>query len=40
VVKVILLLQRKVEKAAVTIERISESSPEAATLNAVVEPNA
>lgn len=38
-----LALQRKVEKAAVTIERVDESSPEAAALNAantVVEPNA
>ena len=38
-----LALQRKVEKAAVTIERVDESSPEAAALNAantVVEPSA
>jgi hypothetical protein len=38
-----LALQRKVEKAAVTIERVDESSPEAAALNAantIVEPNA
>jgi hypothetical protein len=35
-----LAVQRKVEKAAVTIERVDESSPEAAALNAVVQPNA